>query len=293
MILTYKISANEERQKISTILKSKLKISSRLLVKLKMNQKILVNNEPVFSNYIVKENDEIVVKIDFEEDDYIIPEQIDLDIIYEDESLLIINKPAGIVVHPSSYHPNNTLANGVKYYLNNKKKIRPVNRLDKETSGIVIFAKNEYIQEILNTSIDYKKEYLAIISGTPKAQKGTISAPIARKPSSIMEREVNFENGQSAITHYYVLKTYKEENLSFVHIILETGRTHQIRVHFSYIGHKLLGDTLYGEESKLIKRQALHAWKVSFIHPITHQKITLTADLPQDMRSIISELNKN
>lgn len=165
MILTYTISEAEEGQKVSNILRNKLNISSRLLTKLKMNEKILVNDVPVFSSHIVKNGDFITVKIDFKEEDFILAENITLDILYEDEYLLAVNKPAGMVVHPSSYHLNGTLANGVKYYLNNNKKIRPINRLDRDTSGIVLFAKNEYIQECMKQENTMQKEYLTILTG--------------------------------------------------------------------------------------------------------------------------------
>ncbi len=289
MILNYTVSDAEDGQKIALILHNQLNISSRLLKKLKMNEKILVNDKPVYSNYIVKTGELITVLIDFEEIDYIEPEKMNLDIIYEDEYLLVVNKPAGIVVHPSSYHLNNTLANGVKYYLNNSKKIRPINRLDRDTSGIVMFAKNEYVQECFQNKSDYKKEYLAIVNGILDNDKGTINKPIARKPGSIMEREINYDEGQTAITHYDVLERFNEEGYTLVHIELETGRTHQIRVHFKSEGHTLLGDDLYAAPSDLINRQALHAWKISFIHPITKQEIKLKADVPEDIKNIIEK----
>ena len=288
MILKYNVLPNEEGEKISNILKNKLDISSRLLTKLKMNKKILVNNSPVFSSYLVHSKDKIEIRIDFEEEDNIVPEEMNLNILYEDEYLLAVNKPAGMVVHPSSYHPNQTLANGVKFYLNNKKKIRPINRLDRDTSGIVIFAKNEYIQERMIQSKTIKKEYLAIITGTMDKKAGTINLPIARKDGSIMEREVNF-NGQEAITHYDVICESQDKSLSLAHIILETGRTHQIRVHFAYFKRYILGDTLYGIETNIINRQSLHAWRLSFLHPITNTKIYIEAPLFDDMKKVIED----
>lgn len=282
--LNYIVNENEEEQKISHILRDKLNISARLLNKLKMNEKIIVNSKPVFSSYIVHSGDDVTVKIDFEEEDNIEAQRMKLDVLYEDDFLLAVNKPAGIVVHPSSYHPNNTLANGVKYYLNNKKKIRAINRLDKDTSGIVLFAKNEYIQELMIQDKTIEKEYLAIVTGILKEKQGTINKPIARKDGSIMEREVNEEGGQIAITHYDVLKEFTDLDLSLIHVKLETGRTHQIRVHFTYLGNSILGDTLYGFETKLINRQALHAWMLSFIHPITKEQIIIKTSVPEDFK---------
>ncbi len=225
MQLKHIVLSNESGEKVCHILRDKLSISARLLNKLKMNEKILVNNIPVFSNYIVNENDVITVKIDFEEECNITPQNIPLNILYEDEYILAVNKNANMVVHPSSYHPDNTLSNGVKYYLNNNKTIRPINRLDRDTSGIVLFAKNEYIQELMNNRCS--KEYIAIVHGIMPSQKGIINKPIARKPGSIMEREINYEIGQTAITHYEVIKDYSIDNqtLSIVKLKLET-RTH-------------------------------------------------------------------
>lgn len=280
----------EENSRISHILRDKLQISARLLNKLKMNEKILVNNVPVFSSYIVHADDIIEVYIDFEEEDNILPEEMKLDILYEDDYIIAVNKPAGIVVHPSSYHPNGTLANGIKFYLNNKKKIRAINRLDRDTSGIVLFAKNEYIQELMIQQKTIHKEYLAIITGVMENKTGIIDLPIARKDGSIMEREIN-SNGQKAITYYNVISESSDKSLSLVHIELATGRTHQIRVHFAYFKSYILGDSLYGSETKIINRQSLHAWKVSFVHPITKKNVTLEAPLFADMKNVIETYN--
>lgn len=284
--LRYVVQKEDCNKKVGNLLRDKFNISSRLLNKLKMNGKILVNRTSVFSSYILHQNDEIQVNIDFEETDNILPEDINLDILYEDEYILAVNKPAGIVVHPSSNHLSNTLANGVKYYLNNKKKIRAINRLDRDTSGIVLFAKNEYIQELMIKNTKIEKEYLALAIGKLLKEKDTLIFPISRKEGSIMERIVS-EEGQIAITHYDVIRYIEDKNLSLVHLKLETGRTHQIRVHLAYIGNSILGDTLYGLETNLINRQALHAYKTSFIHPITKEEIKIEAPLPNDMECLI------
>lgn len=276
----------EDGSRISHILRDKLHISARLLTRLKMNEKILVNGTPVFSSHIVHLGDKVEVYIDFEEEDNILPEEMQLDILYEDDYIIAVNKPAGVVVHPSSYHPNGTLANGIKFYLNNKKKIRAINRLDRDTSGIVLFAKNEYIQELMIQSKVIRKEYLAIVTGVMKSKKGIIDLPIARKEGSIMEREVNLD-GQKAITYYDVISESSDKSLSLVHIELATGRTHQIRVHFAYFENYILGDSLYGKETKIINRQSLHAWRVSFSHPITKKDITIEAPLFDDMKNVI------
>ncbi|MBR2787068.1 MAG: RluA family pseudouridine synthase [Clostridia bacterium] len=291
MTLTYQISNNESFDNIKHVLKSKLEISDRLLLKLKSNSNILLNGKIANVKETVKANDIIEVILDYYEDNSnIVPTKMNLSIIYEDDSLLIINKPAGFPIHPSMLHFEDSISNGVKYYfdkINLCKKIRPVNRLDKDTSGIVIFAKNEYIQEALikqMKSHTFIKEYIAICEGKLPNNSGTITAPIARKPDSIIERCVN-EFGDTAVTHYKTL-SYNNE-FSVVHFTLETGRTHQIRVHTAYIGNPIIGDTLYGHESSLIARQALHSYKVTFIHPITHNKMQLTAPLFPDMEVLI------
>ncbi|MBQ9314355.1 MAG: RluA family pseudouridine synthase [Clostridia bacterium] len=294
MELKYSVNESEDGMKIAKILMKQLKISNRLLTKLKMNEKILVNDIPVFSNYLVHKGDLITVKLDFIEEDTILPEQINLDILYEDEYFLIVNKPAGMVVHPCTNHPNGTLANGVKHYLNNHKKIRAINRLDRDTSGIVLFAKNEYIQELMIKYANMKKEYIAIVEGTLEEKIGTINKPIKRKNGSIMEREVS-EEGQIAITHYEVIQELEiENNLTVLKLSLETGRTHQIRVHLAYMGNPILGDTLYGKESALISRQALHAFHLQFEHPIMKGYIiNIMAPLPRDMNEIVLKGKKD
>ncbi len=290
MKLIYQIKENDNFFNIKELLKVHFNISDRLLLKLKKNNKIFLNGNTANVNSQIQHNDIIEAVIDFEEDNSnIIPVDMKLNIIYEDDAYLIINKPAGLPIHPSMDHFTDSLSNGVKYYfdsINLKKKIRPVNRLDKNTSGLVIFAKNEYIQECLVKQMKaniFYKEYIAICEGKFENLKGTINAPIARKQDSIIERCVN-ESGDVAITEYEVLKYNEQNNYSIVKCILKTGRTHQIRVHMSYIGHPILGDTLYGHESKLINRQALHSYKTSFVHPLIQKSVSYTVPLPYDMK---------
>ncbi len=294
MILKYIVKENKY-QSINQILKQKFKISARLQHKLITSKQIFLNGNQADSRIAPQINNVITVNLDFnEESENIIPTPIPLNIIYEDEALLILDKPAGIAVHPSISHYTDSLANGVKYYFDTiglKRKIRPVNRLDLNTSGLIVFAKNEYVQECLIQQMqtnEFKKEYLAIVHGIFEKAQGTITLPIARKENSIIERCIS-ENGQEAITHYEVLKT--SNDLSLVHCILQTGRTHQIRVHMSAIGHSLVGDTLYGSDfSDSITRQALHSYKISFIHPISHQIVSFTSELPDDIKSSIEAI---
>ena len=267
---------------IRQVLREHFGISNRLLLKLKQNKKIYLNNSNnIYLDMSVKENDLIKINLDFEEDNSnIVPTKMNLKILYEDDSLLIIDKPPHMPVHPSLNHYENSLSNGVKYYFNSinlHRLIRPINRLDKDTSGIVVFSKNEYIQSRLT---NYIKEYIAIVVGKLEGN-GIIDKPIKRKADSIIERCVD-ENGEKAITEYEVLKNFNinGEDLTEVKCILRTGRTHQIRVHMAYINHPILGDTLYGKGSNLINRQALHAYKVKFIHPITKKEIEVISPIP-------------
>lgn len=290
MKLSYTVKQNDSYINVLDVLKNEFLLSARLITKLKQSNNIFLNEEITYTKKLVYANDVVSVLIDFVEDNSnIVATNIPLDIIYEDEYLLAINKPANMPVHPSMLHYEVTLSNAVKYYfdtLNLKRKIRIVNRLDKDTSGIVIFAKNEYIQECLIKQMktkELKKEYLAIVTGYLQKKSNTLCFPISRKESSIIERTVN-PNGDIAITHYNVLK--EQNNLSLVHVFLETGRTHQIRVHFSHINHPILGDTLYGTSSSLINRQALHSYKITFLHPISKQVLTLESPIPNDMKFI-------
>lgn len=276
---------------VKEVLKAEFSMSDRLLLKLKKLDKIYLNGNVTSVNHTVLENNLIECYLDYEEDNSnIVPTEMPLNIIYEDEAYIVVNKPAGIPVHPSMDHYTDSLSNGIAFYFNQiglKKKIRPVNRLDKDTSGIVIFAKNEYIQECLvrqMKSKEFIKKYIAVVNGNLDNLEGTINAPIARKEGSIIERCVS-ETGDIAITHYKVLK--RKTDFDIVECILETGRTHQIRVHFAYLGHSLLSDTLYGTSSSLINRQALHAYKVEFTHPLSKKKVKYIATVPEDLNKLM------
>ena len=291
MKLEYVVNKISKYKTVKQILKEEFLMSDRLVIKLKNSKQIYLNSLPTFVNQKIKENDIVMVDLDFEETCYnIVPTKMNLEILYEDDSLLVVNKPPFTPVHPSMDHYEDSLSNGIKYYFNSiglKRKIRPVNRLDKNTSGIVIFAKNEYVQESLVKQMKaniFKKEYLAIVNGIVSENIQIVDAPIARKENSIIERYVN-PNGDKAITVIELLKTF--DNYSLIKCVLKTGRTHQIRVHTAYIGHHILGDDLYGESSNLINRQALHSYRISFIHPINKKIIKINSSLPDDINNLI------
>lgn len=291
MELKYVIQKSDES--IKQILKNKFNMSDRFILKLKNQKAIFLNSVSVSINTKILENDVLEIIENFEEDssNIVSNENINLNILFEDAFLLIVDKPAGIPVHPSILHYEDSLSNGVKYYFEKielKKKIRPVNRLDKDTSGIVVFAKNEYIQECLVRQMksgNFKKTYVAVLDGILEEDFGTINASISRKKDSIIEREIS-SDGEIAVSHFKVLN--RTNNMTVVQYTLETGRTHQLRVHSKYIGHPIIGDSLYGKSSELISRQALHAAKVEFIHPISKENLIITSDCPNDIKQILS-----
>lgn len=289
---------NKDYKNINEILSLHFKISTRLKNKLIKEKRIFLNGKNIDSRYEVNIGDNIVIDFNYEEDNSnIVAKNIPLDIIYEDEWFLVLNKPAGIAIHPSILHYEDSLSSGVKYYFDQiglKKKIRPVNRLDFNTSGVVIFAKCEYIQECFSKQMQeglFKKNYICLAEGIFDKKIGTINLPIARKPGSIIERCID-SNGQTSVTCYNVLEENVSEGISLVNCSLETGRTHQIRVHMKAIGHPLIGDTLYGFSSNLINRQALHSFQISCIHPVTKKNCNFKAEIPEDIKNIIKALSK-
>lgn len=294
MNLIYTLTQKNISQTINDILVNEFNLSNRLRTKLIKNKSITLNDKIADTRNAIKTGDVLKIDLSFNENNSnIIPTKMNLDILYEDEWFIVINKPAHIAVHPSNLHYSDSLSNGIKFYFDQiglHKKIRPVNRLDLNTSGIVIFAKCEYIHEqFAKQMLDntFKKEYLCIATGKLTNSSGTIDLPISRKTNSIIERCIDKENGKKSITHFKVLKNFDDYTL--IKCILETGRTHQIRLHLSAIGHPLLGDSLYGKESNLINRQALHSYKVKLFHPVLKRIMTFECDLPTDMSSLVNK----
>lgn len=294
--MEYRIEKKDEGLQVKEILKNRLGLSSRLLTKLKKEGGARLNNFEIKLYSKVKEGD--VVSVIFpEEASFFEPENIPLNVLYEDDDMLLIDKQPGIVVHPTKGHPFGTIANAAAYYMqmkNERYKIRFVNRLDRDTSGILIIAKNSFSQESLSRQMKSNsvvKKYTAVVCGNVKDESGTIDKPIGRKSDNDIKREV-MEGGYESVTHYRVIERIKED-YTVVELMLKTGRTHQIRVHMSYLGHPVVGDTLYGnEECPLIKRQALHACYLSFIHPVTRENIEVRADLPEDIAFLIKKLKE-
>lgn len=244
-------------------------------------------NEPVFNQ------DQITVSWPLE--NKLEPIPMNLTIAYEDSALLIIDKPSGIMVHPTARQDGMTIANGVLHHYRESGQscdFHPVHRLDRQTSGLLLVAKNAYIHHLLSgQGIKHvQRSYQAIVTGQPHPPAGTIDAPIGRKPGSIIERMIS-ANGQEAVTDYQMISGSSAASL--IQITLRTGRTHQIRVHFSYIGHPLLGDDLYGGCTDLMNRQALHAGQLAFSHPITNKPLSVHSPLPADMRSVLTVLGIN
>lgn len=251
--------------------------------KIKHSGTLLVNKQKIPLDHILYPGDTITVN--WQQECTITPTDLPLTICYEDEYLLILNKPAGMLVHPTTSEHLSTLGNAVMYYFQKNQlpySFHPVHRLDRNTSGLVLIAKLPHIQHLLsrNDIKNIKRQYLALVSGSLIPEEGTIDAPIARHPNSIIQRVVD-ENGQTATTNYKVLKKFK--HVSLVELTLLTGRTHQIRVHLSHLGHPLLGDDLYGGSRELIGRQALHAARLYFTHPVSGKIIDVSSPLPIDL----------
>lgn len=288
---TLNYTIQENNKTVKTIMTENLNFSKRLSKKLELSDRLFVNGKITRLNRGVFKGDILSIEFDEDEDEYNAVD-IPIDIVYEDNDLLVVNKPPYIVVHPTKSHQDNTIANGVAYYFKKqeiKRKVRLVNRLDMNTSGIVIIAKhpyahNELANQMKSNTVD--KYYYAVVEGIVKEDKGTINEPIARLNPDDILRVVD-PSGKECITHYSVEKRFN--NMSLVKLKLETGRTHQIRVHMKHIGHPILGDTLYGNESELIKRQALHCYEMKFIQPLTGKEIVVTCSLPDDIKNLISK----
>ena len=281
---------------IKEILYDHFDFSRKSLTKVKNAKGIYLNGEPVYVTQRAYEGDMIQIYVLEETSEFIEPQSIPLDIVYEDQDIVVVNKPPGIVVHPTKSHPDGTLANGLLYHWQSKGesfRFRPVHRLDKDTSGLLVIAKNQYAHHKLALQLfdrSLKRIYRAIVHGYVNEDKGIIDGPIIKDPDHATRRMVEIKpesEAKMAITFYRTVERFSDASL--VELQLETGRTHQIRVHMSWIGHPLIGDELYGGKAGngYINRQALHAYQLHFYHPISSELLSFNAPLPEDMQSFL------
>ena len=290
--LEYNISESEKGCTVKQYLKAK-GYSSRSMIELKKNPSCVTRNgEPVYMTHALQSGDKLTIHVMEEApSEKILPVNLPLDIVYEDEDLLVINKPAGMPIHPSIHNYDNSVANALAWYFEQKNQLfvfRCINRLDRDTSGLAIIAKHYVSAGMLSEMVQRReihREYLAIVRGSLTPTQGTISAPLSRKPGSIIERTIDFEHGETAVTHFSLVEEKNGHSLVSLH--LETGRTHQIRIHMKYLGYPLIGDYLYNPDMEYITRQALHSHRLAFPHPITGRQMEFVAPLPEDMRRVL------
>lgn len=291
--INYQIDKTAAGLRVEQFLKRKGYSSQNISSIKHMPESILVNDVHYYMRQELAEGDCLSVRISETKcSDKIPPVELPLDIVYEDEDIIVLNKPAGMPIHPSLNNYYNTMANALAWYYQEQDKpfiFRCCNRLDRDTSGLTVVAKHLVSAGILSSMTgrrEVHREYLAIASGHVTPEASTISAPLGRKPGTIIERMVDWDNGETAITHYHVVKTTR--HYSLVALKLETGRTHQIRIHMKHLGYPLIGDYLYNPDMRHIGRQALHSHKLSFCHPITEEMMSFTAPLPDDMQAALN-----
>ena len=266
------------------------------------DEMVTVNGVVPRKNMKLKEGDKILLTVPEPVPPEALPENIPLDIVYEDDDLLVVNKPRGMVVHPAAGNPDGTLVNALLYHCGDSLSgingiLRPgiVHRIDKDTSGLLIVAKNDFSHRLLAEQIkehSFTRKYQAVVCGNIKDDSGTINAPIGRHPTDRKKMTVTLKNSREAVTHYRVMARYR--GYTHVELTLETGRTHQIRVHMAHIGHPVAGDPVYGGKNYLKKLdgQCLHAYYISFVHPRTNEMLTLSAPLPQYFTDFLGTLSE-
>ncbi len=291
---TYKVAKEHAGLTVENYLKAILQYSGRKIQKLTRKKGILLNGRTVFLQKKIKQDDTLRI-LTFEDTEYgVIPEQGVINVLYEDNYLIILNKPPFQLVHPTGQTTRGTLANYLAYYLKQRgiiSTIRALHRLDRDTSGCIIFAKDSRSQFILEQQLKgrtLKRTYLALVKGLVCPPCGTVDAPIGPHPNQPNRRAVN-EKGEQAITHYQTISRFTDASL--LELSLETGRTHQIRVHLAHLGHPVMGDNMYGERSRRMARQALHAASVTFRHLKDNHEITVQSPLPDDFEQAISSMS--
>ena len=311
--LCYLCGEKDSGRRIGKILADSMGISRGMINVLKQNEGILLNGTPVRTSHAAAAGDTVRLLLNCDRAaPEASPENIPISVLYEDRAVIAVNKPAGMVLHQTAAHRTGTLSNALAYHMRQNNipgTIHPVSRLDRDTSGIVLFARNGYVQEALKRQSEsgtFQKRYLGLVSPAPEQTSGLISMPIARLPGSIITRTVS-EDGAAAVTEYFVKKRFDAYDAALVEFLLHTGRTHQIRVHTLFSGFPLLGDSLYTPNSAELfgsprksgsvppdivpSRQALHAYYTEFLHPITGEIKKITAPLPEDMRICLQNLS--
>ena len=294
--MEYKVTF-EEINRIDKYLIDKLDLSRSKVQEMIKQELVLVNNKNIKNSYLLKENDIVSIIGELTKETDAKPEEMDLDIIYEDEDVIVINKPSGIVVHPAAGHYSGTLVNGLLAHTNSLSnsngELRPgiVHRIDKDTSGLLLVAKNDKAHEFLASQLKDKtlsRTYIALVYGVINHETGTIDAPIGRDINDRKKMAVTDINSKDAITHFKVLEKYKDTTL--LEVKLETGRTHQIRVHMDYIKHPIVNDPVYGKKKNCTSfGQMLHAKEIKFIHPKTKNEMSFSCDLPEEFNLILNE----
>jgi len=289
----YILQPSDNGKKYQDILYRKFHFSRKLLQELKQGERVWIDSRFTYLTARGEAGQTLSIQLATKEEATIPGECLPLEILFEDDYLLAVNKPAGQVVHPNPRYPSGTMGNAVVYYWEQKedaRPFRPIHRLDRNTSGVVLVAKNRFAHQQLAWQLEHgqiQKKYLGFVSGQPLIDSGLFNGPIGLIPGSFIQRQVT-PDGLPARTHYRVLRRYPEASL--VEFILETGRTHQIRVHCQDSGHPLLGDDFYGGDLALLPRQALHSYLYSFTHPATGEPLTIRSPLPPDLQQLLVDL---
>jgi len=286
--------------RIDQYLSEKLEMSRSKVQKLIKEGRILVNDSTVHPSYLIKESDMIEVPTDLSFEIHIEGEEIPLDIRYEDNDLLVVNKKSGMVVHPAPGNYSGTLVNALlgRGKIEGGEVFRPgiVHRIDKDTSGVLVVAKNDDMHEKLSQMIknkEVKRVYYALVDGIIPHETGTIDAPIGRDPENRQKMKVTDQNSKDAITHFKVLKRYQKAKKTLIECVLDTGRTHQIRVHMNYIHYPIYNDPVYGKNKKVTPfGQFLHSKKIEFVHPRTKKVIQIEVELPEEFENYLKELDR-
>ena len=303
--MEYIVSKEDVKKRLDIYLKEKNENLTRSYIKkLLEDGNILVNNKNEKSGYMIKENDKITLNLPDVKPIEARPEDIKLNIIYEDDDIIIVDKEKGMVVHPANGNYTGTMVNSLMYSHKGSLSsingvIRPgiVHRIDKDTSGILVVAKNDNAHKKLSEQFkvhSIKRKYVALVKGIIKEDKLDINLPIGRSSKDRKKMAVTYKNSKEAITHIAVLKRFYNSNVTFIEASLETGRTHQIRVHMSYIGHPLVGDEVYGKKDSKFKveGQMLHARLLGFIHPTKNEYVEFTSDIPKEFKNLLETLEK-